>query len=1136
MLLYRSGDVMRDDPTRTCPECGAGLPPGWSVGKCPYCLLGLGLAAARAHGAGQRSEVSGQTSGVVGPVAGGEIATSQSLIVPQFDDYELLEEIGRGGMGVVYRARQKSLARLVALKLLLFGPHAPPESVKRFRAEAVATAALQHPNIVAIHEVGCHAGQHFLVMDLVEGPSLAREIAGFRLPTSGPRRAAGYVKTIAEAIHYAHERGILHRDLKPSNVLIDANDQPRVTDFGLAKHLEGDSELTVSGQVLGSPNYMPPEQAAGRRGRVSRRSDVYALGAILYHAVTGRPPFVGEGVADTVQQVLNVEPVPPRTLNPRLPVDLETICLKCLEKEPARRYATAQLLAEELGRFISGQPVLARPIGLPGKAWRWCRRNPRVALASCAAILSLLTGLAGTTWQWRRAAAERTRAEAGGWVARRNAYAADMLEARRALEESNLGRARRLLEAHRPAGKSEVDLRGWEWRYLWSRCQGEERFTLCQYSNAVTALAFSPDGKWLAVRRDDGAVAVWDTVSRRSVSEMPGAGYYRALAFSPQGNLLAWGNQDAGGKPVITLWDPNARKQTGCIPLSEVPVSLSFSPDGRILATAGSDGTNTLWEVTSQSVLTNFTTARANFWAELFPAATEGKPSATADPTVTTRGADSPPRPRRRSQFDLLSWDHFGSVLFSRDGKWLAVGEDLPRIWLLDRITGEVTVIPVPAAGGINALAFSPDSRRLAASCGFEDHHLFVWDLPKPGPATRFAGHRGCIAGLAFSPKGHTLASVSVDRTLRLWDVARQVERPPLQGHTDEVWAVAWSPDGHDLVTGGKDGSVRFWDPAKNPAPTHAILNERAWLWGPAFSPDSKSLLTVTRPRGAVVRWNAGVEANVWRRAGELSWLGTNHTCVGLSGDGRWLVVGDLNGNLQVWDYPNRQMITNLVLPGRRIFLLVFSASGKTLHCGTALHSDGRLGPKLYSVDGWLEIKLRGLKLDDAQDWDLSPDEETVAWADQDGTVSWWNFVTGEQQTLFRYRNAGRVQVAFSRDGRAFAAGTRGGEIQVWDVATRRVRLTAYGSRSVLTDLASSPDGRRLVAAGIDPDALITLWDVETGREVATLPGEPGLVVHSGFSPDGQTLFATTFEGITLLWHAPSQEETDAAGKPQEAQ
>ena len=254
-----------------------------------------------------------------------------------FGDYELLEEIGRGGMGVVYRARQRSLNRVVAIKMMAFGPNSSPELVKRFRAEAVSAASLHHPNIVAIHEVGIHEERHFFVMDYVEGQSLTKAIADCGLRIADFRRTAQWVKTIAEAVHYAHERGILHRDLKPSNVLIDVQDQPHVVDFGLARQLEGDSELTVTGQVLGSPQYLPPEQATGQRGRVSRRTDVYALGATLYHLLTGRPPFQAESLAQTLDLVLHAEPVAPRLLNPSVSRDQETICLKCLEKEPARR-------------------------------------------------------------------------------------------------------------------------------------------------------------------------------------------------------------------------------------------------------------------------------------------------------------------------------------------------------------------------------------------------------------------------------------------------------------------------------------------------------------------------------------------------------------------------------------------------------------------------------------------------------------------------------------------------------------------------------------------------------------------------------------------------------------------------------
>jgi hypothetical protein len=385
----------------------------------------------------------------------------------RFGDYELLEEIARGGMGVVFKARQVSLNRWVAVKMILAGEFATSPFVQRFRTEAAAAAVLHHPNIVAIHEVGVHAGQHYFSMDFVDGPSLAALVGHQPLPA---RRAAQYLKTIAEAIHYAHEQGILHRDLKPSNVLIDANDQPRITDFGLAKRLPGKSEitnqksemdLTVTGQVLGSPNFMPPEQATAKHGKVGRYSDVYALGGILYHLLTARPPFQADSLEVIVSQVLTAEPVSPRLLDPTVPRDLETICLKCLEKEPARRYASAQLLADELGRFLHGEPILARPASQPGRAWRWCRRQPVRAGLIAALILVFTLGLTGVLWQWQRAeriaqaeTRQRERAEAGELLARQNAYAADMHLAQLALADNKRGLAVSLLDKHRPADSS----------------------------------------------------------------------------------------------------------------------------------------------------------------------------------------------------------------------------------------------------------------------------------------------------------------------------------------------------------------------------------------------------------------------------------------------------------------------------------------------------------------------------------------------------------------------------------------------------------------------------------------------------------------------------------------------------------
>src|SRR6266567_1806414 len=270
--------------------------------------------------------------------------------------------------------------------MILAGQLASPADVQRFRTEAEAAAGLQHPNIVAIHEVAEQDGHHYFSMDYVEGKSLARLVAEGGLRIADFRKAAGYLKTIAVAIHYAHQQGTLHRDLKPSNVLIDDSDQPRITDFGLAKRVKHDSDLTASGQILGTPNFMPPEQAAGKRVVVGPQSDVYSLGAILYFLLTAKPPFVGETVHETLRHVANAEPVAPRTLNPAAPRDLETICLKCLEKEPRRRYASAQELADDLNRFLLDEPILARPVRQVERLWRACRRHPLVAVLTLTVL------------------------------------------------------------------------------------------------------------------------------------------------------------------------------------------------------------------------------------------------------------------------------------------------------------------------------------------------------------------------------------------------------------------------------------------------------------------------------------------------------------------------------------------------------------------------------------------------------------------------------------------------------------------------------------------------------------------------------------------------------------------------------
>lgn len=364
---------------RTCPQCGKLLSSDAPQALCPECLLKAALSG--------QSALESATTGIHDANTGPSdaIAPEAGVRLKYFGDYELLEEIARGGMGVVWKARQSSLKRDVAIKMIRAGVLASPNEVERFLREAEAAANLQHPNIVAIHEVGEHGGQHYFSMDFVAGRDLGTIVKDGPL---APHVAARYVKIVAEAIHFAHQRGTLHRDLKPQNVLIDEADQPRITDFGLAKLMKDDSGLTQSGVVMGSPSYMPPEQAAGRHDDIGPASDVYSLGAMLYELLTGRPPFRGTTALATLREVMEAEPAAPRRLKADVPLDLETICLKCLEKTPSARYPTARALAEELDRYLKGEPIQARPASAVRKSVSWARRHPGV-LAALAALVTV---------------------------------------------------------------------------------------------------------------------------------------------------------------------------------------------------------------------------------------------------------------------------------------------------------------------------------------------------------------------------------------------------------------------------------------------------------------------------------------------------------------------------------------------------------------------------------------------------------------------------------------------------------------------------------------------------------------------------------------------------------------------------
>jgi serine/threonine protein kinase len=400
------------DTIQVCKQCQQPLPENAPEGLCPACLAKVALGD-------EPSPSSGTIN--VSPLA--EAATSPAPAmagrVHYFGDYELREEIARGGMGVVYKARQVSLNRLLAVKMILAGQLAGEAEVKRFRTEAEAAAQLQHPNIVAIHEVGEHEGQHYYSMDLVVGPSLAARLGQGPLPIG---EAARLMKTIAEAVEFAHQRGIIHRDLKPANVLLDQAGAPRVTDFGLAKRLERGESLTASGAMLGTPDYMSPEQAAGRHDITGPPADIFSLGAMLYQMITGRVPFRGANLSETLSNILHNEPIRPSRINPRVSADLETICLKCLEKRPDRRYPTGEALAQDLERFLNHEPVSARPTAASKRCVRWLKNHPWLAAGFASAIVLGLIWFSFALWSenrilvWEKAHPSEPLPSDGEWI------------------------------------------------------------------------------------------------------------------------------------------------------------------------------------------------------------------------------------------------------------------------------------------------------------------------------------------------------------------------------------------------------------------------------------------------------------------------------------------------------------------------------------------------------------------------------------------------------------------------------------------------------------------------------------------------------------------------------------------------
>ncbi len=1038
---------------------------------------------------------------------------------PQVRGYEMLSVIGAGGMGIVYKARHGALNRTVALKTLR-GAGVDLHFSERLRAEAEAVARLQHPNIVQVFEIGtaewrpgeAWAGP-FIALEFVDGGSLARRTD----KAQPPRPAAALVEKLARAVHCVHRLGIVHRDLKPANVLLTADGEPKIADFGLAKqvgteHDAAGRSLTLDGTLMGTPEYMAPEQATG--AAPTPAVDIYALGVILYELLTARVPFQAASSVETMDLARSQEPVSPRRLRPGLPRDLETVCLKCLEKEPARRYATAEALADDLRRFLDDRPVLARRAGSFEKVGRWCRRNPSAA-ASLAAVagtfLAAFVLVNLSYWRSERARAEEARQR--GEAQRREKserwerYRANLVAAASALEVYNVGSAGGALEA------APEEHRNWEWRHFHSRLDLAEH-VLPVFDGAAGDGNLSADGRRVLLVAGKTA-RVWDTVGRREVLAFEGPEGFAHAQLSPDGRTVAYRTSQT----EVVLRDVDTGRIRAALPGDDRIVDfVSFTLDGTHLATGSDEQPFRFWDVQTGRLVGSSALGGGRHTSVCFSA--DGRRIASSAP-----GA-APVRVWDVESGSVLatlpdSGYSFHSAGFNERANRILTVESYPsdtmRLW--ETATGRLVCAMRGHGNTVTHFAFSPDGTRIASSS--RDQTVGLWDAATGRSIAVLRGHRGWVNWVSFSPDGKRLVSASDDHTVRLWDATTGGELAVLPGHTGNVFEVGYTADGGSIVSLSQDGTVRVWD-GRAVENDGTLRGHTGFVYGVAFHPDGKRVASASWDGTARI-WDATTGRETARLAhGDKAIV----TAVAFDPSGKLLATRARDA-VRLWDVASGREVHRWDAPGDfwRDTRLAFSPRGDLLAAGCA-----GCAIRIWDVASRAEVAvLRGLP-DQVRDLAFSPDGRWLAWVSEraDPVVRVWDVARKEQVHALAGHTAGGYAVAWSADGTLLASGASDGTVRLWETATwTEVGVLKHGTN--VYGVAFTPDGTRLACACADNS--IRFWDVGTRQQVAELRGHGAYVHQVAFSPDGTRLVSASGDGTVRVWDTVRHQDRVAGGR-----